>query len=167
MVFDLYECHIHSDAVTSLFWIFFFIYIYSLFFAGESQSLVKNIEDLFNIARSILVQFPSYFSSKCFVSIHLVHQYNRIDSTTAWKKLRFILSVKSDFHMTDNRSIAVHAFANRILMSFGARDIVVITVGDRYSDSGSNSGRSCISHSANTLGKRMSSTIFPPAMDKW
>ena len=38
MVYDLYECHIRSDAVTALFWIFF---IYSLFFAGESMSLVK------------------------------------------------------------------------------------------------------------------------------
>ena len=34
------------------------------------------------------------------------------------KKLRFILSVTSDFHMTDSLSIAVHAFASRMLMSF-------------------------------------------------
>ena len=46
MVFNLYECHIHSDAVTVLFWIFF---IYSLFFAGESLSLVKNVEVVFEI----------------------------------------------------------------------------------------------------------------------
>ena len=46
MVFDLYECHIHSDAVTVLFWIFF---IYSLFSAGESLSLVKNVEVEFDI----------------------------------------------------------------------------------------------------------------------
>ena len=38
IVFDLYDCHICSDAVTVLFWVFF---IYSLFFVGESQSLVK------------------------------------------------------------------------------------------------------------------------------
>ena len=41
MMFDLYECHIRSDAVTVLFWSFFFIY--SLFFDGESLSLVKNV----------------------------------------------------------------------------------------------------------------------------
>ena len=47
MVFDLYECHIRSDSVTALFWIFF--YIYSLFFAGESPSLVNNVEVVFEI----------------------------------------------------------------------------------------------------------------------
>ena len=46
MVFDLYECHIHSDAVTVLFSIFF---MYSLFSAGESLSLVKNVEVEFEI----------------------------------------------------------------------------------------------------------------------
>ncbi len=35
----------------------------------------------------------------------------------AWKKLCFILSVRSDFHMTDSLLIAVHAFASRVLMS--------------------------------------------------
>ena len=47
MVFNLYECHIRSDAVTVLFWIFFFIY--SLFSAGESPSLVINVEVEFEI----------------------------------------------------------------------------------------------------------------------
>ena len=37
--------------------------------------------------------------------------------TTAWKKLHFILSIRSDFHMTDSLLIAVHAFASRMLMS--------------------------------------------------
>ena len=46
VVFDLYECHIRSDAVTVLFWIFF---VYSLFSAGESQSFVKNVEVAFEI----------------------------------------------------------------------------------------------------------------------
>ena len=44
--------------------------------------------------------------SICLVSIHVVHPYSSIDTTAAWKKLRFILSVKSDFHMTDSLSIA-------------------------------------------------------------
>ena len=46
MVFALYKCHILSDAVTVLFWIFF---IYSLFFVGESPSLVKNVDIEFEI----------------------------------------------------------------------------------------------------------------------
>ena len=44
------------------------------------------------------------------------HPYSSID-TAAWKKL-FILSDRSDFHMTNSLLIAVHAFASRILMSF-------------------------------------------------
>ena len=44
MVFNLYECHIHSDAVRALFWI---IFIYSLFFV--SPILVKNVEVAFKI----------------------------------------------------------------------------------------------------------------------
>ena len=46
MVPVLYECHICSHAVTVLFWIFF---IYSLFSAGESPSLVKNVAVEFKI----------------------------------------------------------------------------------------------------------------------
>ena len=46
MVFNLYKCHIHSDAVTALFWI---VFIYSLFFAGVSPILVKNVEVAFEI----------------------------------------------------------------------------------------------------------------------
>ena len=51
--------------------------------------------DLFNIACSILVQLPSSFFPSCFVSVQVVHPYSSIDTTTAWKKLHFILSVKS------------------------------------------------------------------------
>ncbi len=41
----------------------------------------------------------------------MVHPYSSIDTTTAWRKLHFILSVRSDFYMTDTLSIAAHAFA--------------------------------------------------------
>ena len=44
MVFNLYKCR--SDAVTALFWI---VFIYSLFFAGESPILVINVEVAFEI----------------------------------------------------------------------------------------------------------------------
>ena len=36
------------------------------------------------------------------VSVQVVHPYSSIDTTAAWKKLRFILSVRSDFHMIDS-----------------------------------------------------------------
>ena len=38
--------------------------------------------------------------------------------TAAWKKLRFILSVRSDFHIVDSLLIAVHVFVNLVSMSF-------------------------------------------------
>ena len=50
-------------------------------------------------------------------SVHVVHPYSSIDTAATWKKLRFILSVRSDFHMTDLLSIAVYAFVSRVLMS--------------------------------------------------
>ena len=40
-----------------------------------------------------------------------------IDTIAAWNKLRFILSVRSEFHSTDSLLIAVHAFVNHVLMS--------------------------------------------------
>ena len=75
-------------------------------------------QDLFRIARSILVQLPSSFFFSRFVSVHVVHPYSSIDVTAAWKKLRFILSVRSDFHIVDSLLIAVHAFVNLVSMSF-------------------------------------------------
>ena len=50
--------------------------------------------------------------------MHVVHPYSSIDVTAAWKKLRFILSVRSDFHIIDSLLIAVHAFVNLVSMSF-------------------------------------------------
>ena len=46
-----------------------------------------------------------------------MHPYSSIDTTAAWKKLRFILSVRSDFHMSDSLLIDVHAFVSRVSMS--------------------------------------------------
>ena len=46
-----------------------------------------------------------------------MHPYSSIDTTAAWNKLRFILSVGSDFHMTDRLLIAVHAFVSHVSMS--------------------------------------------------
>ena len=63
-----------------------------------------------------LMSSSSFFSSR-FVSVHVVHPYSSIDVTAAWKKLRFILSVRSDFHIIDSLLIAVHAFVNLVSMS--------------------------------------------------
>ena len=46
-----------------------------------------------------------------------MYPYISIDTIAAWKKLRLILSVRFDFHMTESLSIAVHAFACYVLMS--------------------------------------------------
>ena len=56
-----------------------------------------------------------------------MHPYSSIDTTSAWKKLRFILSVRSDFHMIDRLSIAVHAFVSRVSMSFSV-DETLLTI---------------------------------------
>ena len=45
--------------------------------------------------------------------------------TTAWKKLRFILSVRSDFHIVDSLLIAVHAFVNLVSMSFSVDSMLL------------------------------------------
>ena len=45
------------------------------------------------------------------VQLNVVHPYSYTDTTAAWKKLRFILSDRSDFHVTDSVSVAVDAFA--------------------------------------------------------
>ena len=82
-------------------------------------------QDLFNIVRSILVQYSSCFFPLCFVSVHVVHPYSGIDTTTACKKLRWILSEKSDFLMIDNLSIEVSAFASCVLMSFSVDEMLL------------------------------------------
>ena len=60
------------------------------------------LQELFKIARSILMLLPSSFFSILLVRVFVVHPYSTIDRTAAWKKLRFIFSVRSDFHMTDS-----------------------------------------------------------------
>ena len=65
-----------------------------------------------------IVQLPSSFLSIRLVNVYVVHPYSSIDTTAAWKKLRFISSDWSDFNMTDRLSKAIHTFASRILMAF-------------------------------------------------
>ena len=62
----------------------------------------------------ISIYLLSNFSSSRFVSVHVVHPYSSIDVTAVWKKLRFILSVRSDFHIIDSLLITVHAFVSLV-----------------------------------------------------
>ena len=55
-----------------------------------------------------------------------MHLYGSMDTNTAWKNLRFILSVRSDFHITDRLLIAVHAFASRVLMSVSIDETLLL-----------------------------------------
>ena len=70
--------------------------------------------DLFNIARSILVQFPSSFFSIRSVSVHIVHLYCSKGTTAAGKKLCFISTDRSDFHMTDPRHMDEKVFDEQL-----------------------------------------------------
>ena len=74
------------------------------------------LQGLFKIAPSILVLLPSSFFSIRLVSVHVVHPYGNIDTIAAWKKLRFILSVRSDFPPIDLYEIP-HIFYTRIIHS--------------------------------------------------
>ena len=51
--------------------------------------------------------------------------YSSIDTTATWKKLHFISSVRSDFHMIESLSIAVHAFISRVSMSFSVDETLL------------------------------------------
>ena len=79
-------------------------------------------QNMFNITRSILVQFPSIFFS---VSVHLVHIESRINRNAAWKKLRIILSDRLDFHVINSLSITIHACSGRILMSLAVDETLL------------------------------------------
>ena len=70
-------------------------------------------QDLFNIACNILVLLQSSFLCIRLVSVHVVHPYSCTDTTTA-----LILSVTSEFHMTDSLSQVAPAFARFVLISF-------------------------------------------------
>ena len=83
-------------------------------------------QKLFNIACRILVEFLSSSFSVCFVSVHVAHLYNSINTTTALKKSSFLLSDRSDFHMIDSLLIAVQAFARCILTSLSVDETLLL-----------------------------------------
>ena len=49
----------------------------------------------------------------------------------AWKKLRFILSVRSDFHIADSLLIVAHAFVSSVSMSVSVDETLVFR-GKKY-----------------------------------
>ena len=83
-------------------------------------------QDFFITTRSILVQLPSSLFLIRVVSVHVVHPRCSMDTTAVWKKLRLILSDRSDIHMTDSLSIAVHTFARRVLMSVSVDETLLL-----------------------------------------
>ncbi len=87
--------------------------------------IVNFLDVTLDLSNNSYKPFMSSFFSICFVSIHVVHPYSSIDTTTAWKKLRFILSVWSDFHIIDSLLIAVHAFVNLVSMSFSVDETLL------------------------------------------
>ena len=74
---------------------------------------------------NILVKLPSSFFVSRFVSVQVVHPYSSIDTAAAWKKQRFISSVRYDFLMIKSLSIAVHAFVSRVSMSFSVDETLL------------------------------------------
>ena len=71
------------------------------------------------------MQLPSSFFSIHIASVQVVHPYNSMDMTAAWKKLHVISSDRSDFHMTYSLLIAVHASTSHILMSFSVDEMLL------------------------------------------
>ena len=88
------------------------------------------IQDLFMIANDFFV-VPIYLFSKHFVRVHEVHPYNTMNTATAWKKSRFILSDRLDFHRINSLSVAFNAFTWRILTSFSVDEVLLPRHGKR------------------------------------
>ena len=59
-----------------------------------------------------------------WIRVNVVHQYISTDATAAWKKSRFTLSDRSDFHMIDSLLIAVQPFSRRILTSLSGDEML-------------------------------------------
>ena len=75
-------------SLVNLIWIFFVMggrWPYNCCFVG------CYLQDLFNIARNILVWLPSSLFSSLLVRVHVAHPYCSIDTIVAWKKTAFHL----------------------------------------------------------------------------
>ena len=63
-----------------------------------------------------------FFSCK-FFRISVVYPYSSTDTITTWKKSCFILTERSDFHLIDYLSIAVHPFAMLMMISLSVDEM--------------------------------------------
>ena len=120
---------------------------YDLVFASPAVSGISGSSSLYSFrdGRQVAVQLapcgmllpePVQYCSQhsCIIAVELllrlvcvqvVHPYSSIDTTAAWKKLRFILSVRFYFHMIESLSIAVPAFVSRVSVSFSVDDTLL------------------------------------------
>ena len=81
---------------------------------------------IYSVLLTAIVQLLSFFFSIRLVSVHVVCIHITVSTRpSAWKKLRFILSVRSNFHMTSSLSIAVHAFVSCLLISLWVDEILL------------------------------------------
>ena len=55
--------------------------------------------------------------------VYVVNPYIFIATFTVWKKSRFILLERSDFHMIDKQSIAIHVFFKHKLTSLSVDEV--------------------------------------------
>ena len=71
----------------------------------------------------------SSFFSERMVKVQVVQPYNSTDMATAQKNFLFILSERFDFHLHDNKLIAVHAFFNTYIdIAFSWWDIAIVAL---------------------------------------
>ena len=56
----------------------------------------------------------------------MVHSYSSTDTVIDWKKFRFILSDRSDFHEIDNLFITSHAFVRRGMLTSFSKDAIFL-----------------------------------------
>ena len=84
------------------------------------------IQDFLDIARSILVQLTSSFFFWTLCQRPCGESYSSMDTTAAWKILRFILSDRADFNMTDNLSMPVDTFACHEVVSFSVDETLLL-----------------------------------------
>ena len=81
------------------------------------------LQDLFNIAHSILVYLPSSFFSIRFVSVHVVQPYSNYDRCLEKTAFHFISQVYLLYD--DSLSTAVHTFASRVLTSVSVNETLL------------------------------------------
>ena len=57
--------------------------------------------------------------------VPVVHTYSSIDTATDWKKTCFILSDKTDFHISDDLLVTVHTFTRHMLTSLSVDEMLL------------------------------------------